>query len=101
MVMEAETPVEQNISFATAQVSAKTFAARLYQRYHRTNPPAEWFTVAVPLITIAILEGRTDLVKQASQEIARLAKENEHLRRCNSRQAQQILNRSQVGSEGV
>jgi hypothetical protein len=87
----APTPAETNRDLVTAQISAKTFAARLYQKFHRANPPEEWLKVAVPMFTLAILEGRTDLVKSASQQIHKLAKDLEVLRQCNRRQAEIIL----------
>ena len=64
--------LSDNPSLAVVQSEAKHVAQRLFQKVLHSNPPKEWFDVAVPIIATAILEGRADIVAQASTRIADL-----------------------------
>jgi hypothetical protein len=55
-------------------VLAKKIAARVIQRALRQNPTPAYFEVAIPIIALGIIEGRTDLHERASAQVKEMAR---------------------------
>lgn len=107
MTITANLPNEVDRRKAQVEYLAQKVAARLYQRFMRANPTKEFLTLATPILSQAILEGRRDLTDESKKVIDRMAADIARLHAMNDRQAKIILRHGvrrgeveQPGSEG-